>query len=154
MKQKYVLGLLVTAMVAAGAATFWQPLKAQDGFIPYWDTTEVARGAEIYSAQCASCHGEELEGAGDWRTPLANGRLPAPPHDETGHTWHHPDPILFQITKFGTAAMVGGTYKSDMQGYSEILSDEEILAVLAFIKSRWPDQLIERHNQITKSALD
>ena len=27
--------------------------------------------------------------------------LPAPPHNETGHTWHHPDEMLFAITKYG-----------------------------------------------------
>ena len=154
MKNKYAFGLLVTALLTGGAVMLWHPSKAQDGLIPYWNMTEVTRGAEIYSAQCASCHGENLEGAQDWRAPLADGRLSAPPHDETGHTWHHPDAILFQITKFGTAAMVGGTYESDMNGYEEVLSDEEILAVLAYIKSSWPYHIIERHNQITKSALD
>jgi len=68
----------------------------------------LAEGRQIYAGQCASCHGVGLEGQPDWRSPLPSGRLPAPPHDANGHTWHHPDDVLFRIVKEGTAAIVGG----------------------------------------------
>jgi mono/diheme cytochrome c family protein len=101
-----------------------------------------ARGVEttgrgIYADHCASCHGADLEGQPNWQVALANGRMPAPPHDATGHTWHHSDDDLFTIVKFGMAALVPGI-ESDMPGFQGVLSDDEIRAVLAFIKSTWP----------------
>ncbi|MEG2730942.1 c-type cytochrome [Brevundimonas sp.] len=99
----------------------------------------IEQGRQIYADQCASCHGAQLEGQPDWKTPLPSGRLPAPPHDADGHTWHHPDDILFRIVKEGTAAIVGGGYKSDMPGFA-VLSDAEIQAALAYIKSTWPER--------------
>ena len=100
----------------------------------------LAEGRAIYDAECAACHGAELEGQPDWRSPLPSGRLPAPPHDASGHTWHHPDDVLFRIVKEGTAAIVGGGYESDMPGFGDVLSDAEIHSVLAFIKSTWPER--------------
>lgn len=100
----------------------------------------IAQGRQIYADQCAACHGADLEGQPDWRTQLPSGRSPAPPHDETGHTWHHPDEVLFRIVKEGTAAIVGGGYESDMPGFADVLSDAEIRAVLDFIKSTWPER--------------
>ena len=100
----------------------------------------IEQGRQIYADQCASCHGAQLEGQPDWKTPLPSGRLPAPPHDAGGHTWHHPDDILFRIVKEGTAAIVGGGYESDMPGFADVLGDAEIRAVLAYIKSTWPER--------------
>ena len=105
------------------------------------DPGQVALGAQIYVEACASCHGANLEGQDNWRVRQANGRLPAPPHDETGHTWHHPDQQLFQITKLGIEALAPEGYESDMPGFGETLSDDEIWAVLTYIKSTWPDHI-------------
>lgn len=110
----------------------------------------IALGRTIYETQCAACHGAQLEGQPDWQMPLPSGRLPAPPHDATGHTWHHPDDMLFRIVKEGTAAVVGGGYESDMPGFADVLSDAEIRAVLAYIKSTWPER--ERSYQAETSA--
>lgn len=99
----------------------------------------IAAGREIYASTCAACHGANLEGQPDWQRRLENGRMPAPPHDETGHTWHHSDRNLFVLTKGGIGAVVPG-YESDMPAFGEILSDEEIAAVIAYIKSTWPER--------------
>ena len=109
----------------------------------------IALGRTIYETQCAACHGAQLEGQPDWQMPLPSGRLPAPPHDATGHTWHHPDDILFRIVKEGTAAIVGGGYESDMPGSADVLSDAEIRAVLAYIKSTWPERERSYQEKIT-----
>ncbi|MCY3951044.1 MAG: cytochrome c [bacterium] len=101
----------------------------------------VAWGSEVYARSCASCHGVELQGEPNWTVRKADGTLPAPPHDASGHTWHHSDAQLFEMTKWGTAAVVGGGYPSNMPGFSDKLVDEEIWAVLAFIKSHWPDDI-------------
>lgn len=107
-------------------------------------------GERIYQQHCAVCHGINLEGQPDWRKRHANGRLPAPPHDETGHTWHHPSQQLFDITKYGLAKIAGDDYKTDMVAYDGILRDDEIIAVLSFIKSRWPAEIRERHDQMSQ----
>ncbi|PKP84708.1 MAG: cytochrome C [Alphaproteobacteria bacterium HGW-Alphaproteobacteria-2] len=100
----------------------------------------VAQGRRVYADQCAACHGADLAGQPDWRSPLPTGRLPAPPHDASGHTWHHADDVLFLIVREGTAAVVGNGYESDMPGFADVLSDAEIRAVLAYIKSTWPER--------------
>jgi mono/diheme cytochrome c family protein len=110
----------------------------------------IAAGRTIYQESCARCHGASLEGQPNWRTRLPSGRLPAPPHDASGHTWHHSDRVLFEITKRGTAAVVGGGYESDMPGFGSLLSDDEIRAVLAFIKSTWPERERRYQEEITR----
>ncbi|WP_323133100.1 c-type cytochrome [Aurantimonas coralicida] len=99
---------------------------------------ELAVGQDLYAANCASCHGANLEGQADWMRRLETGRMPAPPHDETGHTWHHPDRQLFIITRLGVGGVVPG-YESDMPAFKDVLTDVQIRAVLAFIKSTWPE---------------
>ncbi len=148
MTRRLVVSLAV--LVAAGAA-FWL-LRDNATLLRPDDPTITARGAEVYAEACASCHGDALEGQPDWREKLPNGRLPAPPHDKTGHTWHHPDTDLFAVTKFGTAAFVGAGYESDMPGYGNMLSDDDIVAVLSFIKASWPQEVRERHDDINRRA--
>lgn len=103
---------------------------------------QIARGGEIYAKHCAACHGGNLEGQPDWRKRGPNGRLPAPPHDDTGHTWHHPAEVLFGITKFGlTPQYAPPGYQSDMPAFGGVLSDDEIRAVLGYIESRWSPEI-------------
>ena len=123
-----------------------------EGLLPYEDAERVAEGRVLYAESCASCHGTDLEGQPDWRSPDAEGYLPAPPHDETGHTWHHPDALLLRIVTEGTEAVVGGDYRSNMIGYVEILTEDEILNVLAYIKSTWPDEIREMHDEMNARA--
>jgi mono/diheme cytochrome c family protein len=73
--------------------------------------------------------------------------MPAPPHDASGHTWHHPDEALFRVTKEGSAAVAGGGYESDMPGFGDVMTDAEIRAVLAFIKSNWPERIRNAQEQ-------
>jgi mono/diheme cytochrome c family protein len=128
------------------------PAGAQQ-MLPYEDAAAVAQGAQIYAEYCAVCHGSKLEGqVEDWRSPDADGYMPAPPHDETGHTWHHADALLVRITKYGTEAIVGGDYRSNMGGFGDVLSDREILNVLAYIKSTWPERVVQIHNQINAQS--
>lgn len=133
--------LVLTAGISAAQA---QRLEA------YKNPAIVAEGKLIYERACASRHGADLEGQPNWRQPGPDGKLPAPPHDVSGHTWHHPDEQLFAITKHGTAATVGGDYKTDMRGFDDELTDVQIKAVLAYIKSSWPAEMQERHNAMSR----
>ena len=116
------------------------------------DLELVTLGAAVYTEHCASCHGRNLEGEPDWRRRRPDGTLPAPPHDATGHTWHHADEHLFRITKEGPAAFVGKGYRSTMTGFAGILDDREIWASLAYIKSRWPAEVRKVQAKIDASA--
>ena len=107
------------------------------------DPALVALGVAVYGEHCASCHGADLEGEPDWRRRKADGTLPSPPHDASGHTWHHSDDMLFRLVRDGPAAIAGSGYRSTMPAYADILEDREIWAVLAYIKSRWPADIRE-----------
>ncbi|HEV3011565.1 MAG TPA: cytochrome c [Burkholderiales bacterium] len=101
-------------------------------------------GQKTYAQHCASCHGTKLEGQADWRKPLPNGRMPAPPHDDSGHTWHHPEEVLFGITKHGLVPPYAPPgYQSDMPPFGAVLSDAEIRAVLAYIGSHWSSEVLK-----------
>jgi mono/diheme cytochrome c family protein len=147
MKRAAAIAVGALALAGAGAA-LWASGAAEGR--PAETPALIARGAVVYAEACASCHGARLEGAPDWRSPGPDGLLPAPPHDASGHTWHHGDAVLFRITKEGPAVVVGGGYRSAMPGFGDVLSDDDIWAVLAFIRSTWPER--ERAYQAEMSA--
>lgn len=103
---------------------------------------DITAGRALYADHCAVCHGADLEGQPDWRTPDENGILPAPPHDRTGHTWHHDTGLLFEYTRLGgqgALAARGVTgFASGMPGFEGIIPDAGILDILAYIRSTWP----------------
>ncbi len=110
-------------------------------------------GRQIYAAHCSACHGVRLEGQPNWRQRDAQGRLPAPPHDASGHTWHHRDDVLFQITKVGVAnAAKLSSYESSMPVYEGVLTDAEIVAVLSWIKAQWPADIRAKHDEMNRSS--
>jgi len=121
---------------------------------PRDDAARIAAGRAAYDRYCASCHGAHLEGEPNWREKKPTGRMPAPPHDASGHTWHHPDAVLLGITKFGLmpGKYAPPGYQSDMPGFGGTLSDDEISAVIAYIKSTWPDEVRRAQERANKRA--
>ena len=152
---RFSTGLLLgTVAVAATAAAGWtfRPSPFTGRTDPD-DARQVALGEAVYRQHCTSCHGAKLEGQPDWRIRKPDGRLPAPPHDDTGHTWHHPDDQLFRITKLGRKPPLAPEgYQSDMPTFGAVLTDEQIWAVLAFIKSRWPAAIRGRQSARNERA--
>lgn len=117
------------------------------------DPTALKAGAAIYQARCAACHGARLEGQPDWRRRDAAGRFPAPPHDASGHTWHHPDDLLFRITKYGIAKASNlKDYDSAMPAFEGVLADAEIIAVLSWIKAQWPPEIRKHQEEVNANA--
>jgi mono/diheme cytochrome c family protein len=136
----------VALVVGMGAA------ETDGGVLNAEDPATVILGEQVYADACASCHGTDLAGQADWKTRGPDGRLPAPPHDASGHTWHHDGDTLFRITKYGVAALIGDPdYQSDMPAYDGTLTDEEIIAVLSYIKSTWPEDIRARHDDMEKT---
>lgn len=138
---------LAAAMVAASCGE-----EPKSGIDPRSEA-QVNSGAQVYATYCATCHGARLEGEANWRSRKPDGRMPAPPHDATGHTWHHPDDVLFGITKEG---LVPGKYAppgyvSNMPAFGGTLSDEQIRAVLAYIQSTWPEQVWNARREMLKN---
>lgn len=129
----------------------WGTSAPAIGLLSPSDAEVVALGQTVYAENCAACHGAKLEGQPNWRSPGPDGRLPAPPHDRTGHTWHHDSETLFRLTKYGTGALIGDPdYENNMPIYEGILTDEEIIAVLSYIKSTWPRHIRDRHDEMEK----
>jgi len=109
--------------------------------LPEEDPDMVNAGLIVYQNHCATCHGQKLQGQAKWKLPDATGLWPAPPHDDSGHTWHHADDQLFEMVKYGPAvAMKDPDYKSMMPSFKKVLSDKDIIAVLVFIRSTWSNQ--------------
>ncbi len=107
-------------------------------------TVDQDPGRALYVEHCAVCHGVNLEGQPDWRSPDADGLYPAPPHDETGHTWHHDDAMLIDyIARGGQAVLndMGVSFTSGMPGFGSVLAEQEIEAILEYIKSTWPERM-------------
>ena len=139
-------------IVALGSVGIWYinagMLTPQSVRLAPSDPHVIALGETIYGDHCAVCHGINLEGQPNWRQRNEDGRLPAPPHDASGHTWHHPDAQLFDMMKHGIAAIAGGDYQTDMPIYEDVLSDDEVIAVLSYIKSTWPPEVQAQHDSL------
>ena len=157
------LSLFVIGAVALAVAGFYyfsmsEEMQSQKIKLEPNDINLVTAGRTVYLQNCASCHGIQLEGQKNWRRRNSEGYLPAPPHDETGHTWHHDTKMLFEYTKFGgqaTLEAVGVTgYPSGMPAYEGILSDQEIWEILSYIRSTWPQEIQDAHATRHPMSLD
>jgi mono/diheme cytochrome c family protein len=155
-KTKWVFGVAGVFVIGAAAILYRTMPGTHEAFIDPADQTRVMQGKVIYANNCAACHGASLQGQPNWRDRMPNGRLPAPPHDKTGHTWHHPDAMLVNMIKNGLVP--GKTappgYVSDMPAFGAVLSDEDITAVIAYIKSTWPLKVLDAQKEVTLQRQD
>ena len=122
----------VAAMLAL-AATLGACASAPDAGAPAPD------GSALFAANCAVCHGAGGEGQPEWHVRRADGSYPAPPLNGDGHTWHHGDGLLYRVVSEGGALFEAGNpaYRATMPAFGDRLSRDEIVAVLAHVKSLW-----------------
>jgi mono/diheme cytochrome c family protein len=130
------IGMIVLTVVIAAASTVSSNSPA--GQVSADSSQQVAEGQEIYATYCAECHG--IDGEGEYPDaplePGPDGLMGAPPHDEGGHTWHHPDDLLIQQIREGRHYP---GFKP-MPAFDDMLADSEIEAVLAYIKTMWTEE--------------
>jgi mono/diheme cytochrome c family protein len=142
----------IVLLLVAGAYWRVRPSAVPDLPPDLNDPAVVAAGQALYARHCAECHGGNLEGEPNWRTPRPDGSLPAPPHDASGHTWHHADKVLFGITRDGGASVAPKGFPSRMPAFGGQLSEREIWAVLGYIKSTWPEEIRKRQDALSRRA--
>ena len=154
MKAKSVIfaaiGGLILITLGLGGWLFGSPSSSGEPIVilgtsapplPTLDPDRVSSGQVLYAQYCATCHGVNLEGAPNWKTPLDDGTLPPPPHDSNGHTWHHTDALLLEIVANGGDP----ASNSRMPSFKKQLRPTEMMAILDFIKSKWGQE--ERRSQ-------
>lgn len=138
-------GLVVLGAAAASAGWYFQDKAVIPGDAS--DLDQVAFGSRIYSRICANCHGLEMDGQLGWEKPLKDGTRLAPAHSAEGKTWQRSDETLFEVVKFGGETLKADGSVSRMPAFSEKLTDHEIWAVIAFIKSTWSSEMLEAQQE-------
>jgi mono/diheme cytochrome c family protein len=149
-----MIGLTPKRMAMAIAATALLALALAacgPGGATSASSNQVARGRTIYQANCATCHGANGEGQPDWKRQNQDETYPAPPHDASGHTWHHGDGLLFRTVRDGGKIYETPGFKSAMPPFGDRLSPDEIRAVLAYLKTLWPQELREVQAEASKN---
>ena len=106
---------------------------------PTLNVTQIARGQQVYVQNCAKCHGQNAEGAPNWVTPGPDGLYPPPPHDDSGHTWHHSDRVLYETIYGGMGDPLHPDLPLRMPAFGNKLADADIRAVIEYFKSLWSD---------------
>ena len=113
-------------------------------------TLDEERGGQLYRTYCLSCHGGATGGS--------MMDIP-PPHNATGHTWHHSDRQLTAIILDGSGQMgemmrqMMGTVKDTprMPAFRGALAEEDVANILAYIKTWWTPEQREWQRRITES---
>jgi S-disulfanyl-L-cysteine oxidoreductase SoxD len=127
------------AASACVAALALRPLPARPShFADAENFRAVEFGKQLYRRTCAGCHGRRLQGQLLWQLHDQFAGRRAPAHDQTGHTWQHSDDDLFFMTKFGRFPTTPSTTRSYMPAFGQVLSDDQIVALISFIKATWP----------------
>ena len=132
------LRAVVCAVTALAVATPLHAAAAEDPERPerWYGQARIESGEKVYAAHCAECHGARGEATPDWRRREPDGSFPPPPLNGSAHTWHHPFEVLARQIKFGAP---GGAGK--MPTFQGKLTDEEIINVIAWVQSLWPDEI-------------
>jgi len=102
------------------------------------DIPKIVRGGQLFKQNCASCHGDNAQGAEGWQKRDAQGKLPPPPLNGTGHAWHHPTTGLKQTIFYGTEKLGGS-----MPGWKDKLTNAEVDEILAWLQAKWPDEVYQ-----------
>lgn len=104
---------------------------------------KISAGKQVFETNCLECHGANARGVvKDWQKPGADGKYPAPPLNGSAHAWHHDTKSLMGTINRGGIPL-GGT----MPAFKDTLTEEEKMAVLAYIQSLWPEDIYKAWKQ-------
>lgn len=139
-----MIGFAVLCALALAVFAIRSSTHSSTALLDYADVTNVefvAQGKRSYAIRCASCHGSDLKGEQGWPQPRSNGVMPASPLDQSGQSWQHNDQWLFTTIKYGGQATAPAGSSSYMPGFGSGMTDSEIWALIAYIKSTWPQHI-------------
>ena len=119
--------IAATCMIFSCSAAYGQEIM----------TGRELAGRSTYVKYCASCHGESAEGQANWELTNESGELPAPPHNEGGHTWRHSDQDLVKIITDGWRDPFNRTQRLTMPGFKGVLTSSEIKNVVDYLRTLW-----------------
>lgn len=102
----------------------------------WFSQTDIDAGVELFTRNCASCHGLKAEGTTEWKKTDANGNYPPPPLNGSAHAWHHPLNVLKQSIREG-GSKTGGT----MPGFANQFSEDQLDSLIAYFQSLWPEKV-------------
>lgn len=141
--------VILSGLAAVGYVFFSEPHTTKQA-----SAETIALGETVYANNCAACHGKNGEGQPGWETESTPENPLAPPHDVNGHTWEHADRAIFRYVKTGILddicvfpAVAEG---KGMPKFNHTLTDAEIKATIAYIVSRWPEQVQTMHEAINR----
>lgn len=146
-KQNFIKMLSIAAV-----AFFLTACSSEDGSLKifpdaingrWYSQAQVDQGRQIFSDNCATCHGREGGGGENWRVADAQGRYPAPPLNGSAHAWHHPLALLKQTINDGGIALGGS-----MPAWKGRLTDDQQMAVIAALQHYWSDDIYNAWQQI------
>ena len=142
-----MIALLVLSLIACSESGGDISVGGGDSVSRQMDFAQVSQGARLFQKNCAECHGSDAQGDANWRQRDADGMFPPPPLNGTGHAWHHPREVLYEVIANGSPQGMG-----KMPAWRDKLSDEEIKAIIAWFQSKWPDQVYSAWYRMDRSV--
>ncbi len=109
------------------------------------ESEQVEKGKALFATYCAGCHGEaavgqdprHLNGGYD-----AKGNRIAPALNGTAHAWHHAPSLLYRYIQEGSVDET-----SPMPSFGGVLDDADTQAIIAYLQSLWPEDILEKYRE-------
>ncbi|MEC7146131.1 MAG: cytochrome c [Pseudomonadota bacterium] len=137
-KGRFVAVSILIAIFMAASKIYYD--RSQVDRLVFIDKTSRAQnslGKELYQANCAFCHGDELQGQPHWDKTYIEGKRPAPPLNASGNIALLSNRELFEITKYGGQPFAPPHYINEMPAFEMLLKDSQIWAILAFLRAEF-----------------
>ncbi|WPZ35671.1 c-type cytochrome [Thalassobaculum sp. OXR-137] len=147
-KGRFLAAAIVIGGLITAADLYWERYTNEHAVAAdHTNAALVGLGHTLYDQHCAFCHGADLAGKPGWDGEYPDGGRPPLPLDGTSPIWRLTDRDLFDVTKYGGQPFSPASYRNAMPAFDSELADADIWAILAFIKSRWPEEARTRQKE-------